>query len=184
MHSRLAVVEHGPGRYAADHEHMIAGVHAAHRQAWRRPVAGRDGAEQRYPLGTDRQPVRGVLDVAAGEGGSGAGEESGADAELAVRGISTLGGRPVEYYDFGPTAPNPQDAYRLPDGSLVFSSAPGSASYSGVRIIYDVGGLDQAAPEKFPHDRAQVLELVRTRKARLGWPQAADAGSARCPARA
>src|SRR6185436_18163293 len=81
----------------------------------------------------------------------------------------TLAGRPIQFYDFGPSSPSPQDAYRLPDGSLVFSSAPESPLYSGVRIVYDLRGLDPTAPEKFPHSQAEVLALVRSRTARLAW---------------
>ena len=51
-------------------------------------VALGERLEHRDPLGTDRQPVGGVLDVAAGDDGAVGGFERGADLEVRERRVA------------------------------------------------------------------------------------------------
>src|SRR5690349_16374366 len=47
---------------------------------------------------------------------------------------ATFAGREIQLYDFGPTSTSAGDVYRLPDGSLLFSTVPPSPGYSALRM--------------------------------------------------
>src|SRR6185503_215214 len=79
---------------------------------------------------------------------------------------ATVAGREIQLYDFGPTTLSAGDVYRLPDGTVLFSTIPSSPAYSALRMIYDVAWIGEA-PNRPAHSLGEVLGLVRRGAARL-----------------
>ncbi|MBI4503127.1 MAG: hypothetical protein HY700_18475 [Gemmatimonadetes bacterium] len=76
--------------------------------------------------------------------------------------------RRVQYYDFGPSDPQPGSLYRVRKGGDILSSIPGIPGYSSLRQVFDVEILPAAGmPPDSVRSHLIVLQLVRQGRARL-----------------